>query len=44
VCDQDIAKGTFVKEDFDEVHFKFENEELTNMKALNHQPENQQWM
>jgi hypothetical protein len=24
VCDQDIAKGTFAKEDFDEVHFKFE--------------------
>jgi hypothetical protein len=22
VCDQDIAKGTFVKEDFEEVHFR----------------------
>jgi hypothetical protein len=44
VCDQDIAKGTFVKEDFDEVHFKFKTQELNNMKALNHQPENQQWM
>jgi phage terminase Nu1 subunit (DNA packaging protein) len=44
VRDQDIAKGTFVKEDFDEVHFKFETYELTNMKAQNHQLENQQWM
>jgi hypothetical protein len=44
VCDQDIAKGTFAKEDFDEVHFKFETQELNNMKALNHQAENQQWM
>ncbi len=41
VCDQDIAKGTFAKEDFDEVHVKFETLELTSMKALNH---NQQWM
>jgi len=37
VCDQDIAKGTFAKEDFDEVHFKFETQDLNNMKALNRQ-------
>jgi hypothetical protein len=36
VCDQDIAKGTFVKQDIDEVHFEFETRELNNMKALNH--------
>ncbi len=35
VCEQDIAKGTLAKEDFDEVHFKFETQELNNMKALN---------
>ncbi len=44
VCDQDIAKGTFAKEDFHKEHFKFETQELNNMKALNHKPENQQWM
>jgi hypothetical protein len=31
VCDQDIAKGTFAREDFDEVHFKFETQELNNV-------------
>ncbi len=41
---KDITKGTFAKEDFDEVHFKFKTQELNNMKALNHQPDNQQWM
>jgi len=36
VCEQDITKGTFAKEEFDEVHFKFETqEEFNNMKALN---------
>jgi len=40
VCDQDIAKETFVKEDFDEVHFKFETQELNNMNPLNSKPWN----
>jgi hypothetical protein len=34
VCDQDNAKGTFAKEDFHEEHFKFETQELNNMKSL----------
>ncbi len=42
-CNQEIAKGTFAEEDFDEVHFKSENQVLTTTKALNHQLENQQW-
>ncbi len=41
---KDITKGTFAKEDFDEVHFKFKTQVLNNMKALNHQREHQQWM
>jgi hypothetical protein len=44
LCDQDIAIGTFAKDDFHKQHFKFETQELNNMKALNHQRENQQWM
>jgi hypothetical protein len=43
VCNQDISKGTFAEDDFDEVQFKSENKVLTTTKALNHQLENQQW-
>jgi hypothetical protein len=32
VCDQDIAKGTFAKEDFHQEDFKFETQELNNME------------
>ncbi len=35
VCDQDIAKGTFAKEEFDDVHLKFEAWELNNIKTGN---------
>jgi len=35
VCDQDIAKGIFAKEDFDDVHLKFETWELNNIKTGN---------
>lgn len=43
VCNQDISKGTFAEDDFDEVQFKSENKVLTTTKALNHELENQQW-